>query len=396
MFVPPMHAARAKDASSAGGTRALRPPGDRRWRPGGAASNRAMLQLLLQPPRHLEQEAEPVPSPVSAGELEISDPGDTLEQEADHVAELVMQRPEAGESKGRRSPFQSPQTGHAEVDGEPALMRKAVDGGTCESAVGIDLEQEEEEEGEEEPRVMAKRDSQGSGPSTLTLATSPTLDRGGGTALDPAARAFLEPRFGYDFGTVGVHTDHNAIGMAQAINAAAFTVGRDIFFNEGRYSPTTDSGRKLLAHELTHVIQQSPARSAAAALAPEAISRRPVGRLLLQRYALKGFPPAEEAAMRAAIPIAISKVRSCSSLSWWGRRMTRLAIDDMRYDYVPTLGLCGWTFPGSWYIEIGKEAFSPQVCCDLASTIAHEASHTQLYTEGRARKLECNCFKCSC
>ena len=67
-----------------------------------------------------------------------------------------------------------------------------------------------------------------------------------------------------------------------------------------------------------------------------------------------------------------------------------------RYDYKEDLGLCGWTFPASWYIEIGKDAFSTSKCCDLASTIAHEASHTELRTEAGARKLECNCFGCSC
>ena len=116
----------------------------------------------------------------------------------------------------------------------------------------------------------------------------------------------------------------------------------------------------------------------------------------IQRYRLNGFPAAEEAKMHAAIPNAISKVKSCSKLSWWGKYIIPPALRRMRYDYVPDLGLCGWTFPASWYIEVGPDAFKQNVCCDLESTLAHEAAHTEWYTEGRARAMECNCFGCSC
>ena len=100
--------------------------------------------------------------------------------------------------------------------------------------------------------------------------------------------------------------------------------------------------------------------------------------------------------MRAAVPAAVSKVKSCSKLSWYGKSEIPKALNFVRYDYVPELGACGWTFPASWYIEIGKKAFDPSRCCDLPSTLAHEASHTVLYTESRARKMECDCFGCSC
>jgi peptidoglycan hydrolase-like protein with peptidoglycan-binding domain len=80
--------------------------------------------------------------------------------------------------------------------------------------------------------------------------------RAPGRPLDPAIRAFAEQRFGHDFGRVRVHTDAEAADSAQQVNALAYTSGRDIVFNEGQYSPQTDSGKKLLAHELTHVVQQ--------------------------------------------------------------------------------------------------------------------------------------------
>ena len=69
-------------------------------------------------------------------------------------------------------------------------------------------------------------------------------------------RNFYEPRFGYDFNNVKVHTDTVAAKSAQSINALAFTSGNNIVFNNGQYSPDTDSGKRLLGHELTHVVQQ--------------------------------------------------------------------------------------------------------------------------------------------
>jgi hypothetical protein len=86
--------------------------------------------------------------------------------------------------------------------------------------------------------------------------------RSPGQPLDPATRAFMEPRFGHDFGGVRVHIDTKAAESAQAINALAYTVGHDIVLGTGRYAPGMTSGKRLLAHELTHVVQQSRTSSA--------------------------------------------------------------------------------------------------------------------------------------
>jgi hypothetical protein len=105
---------------------------------------------------------------------------------------------------------------------------------------------------------------------------------GSGAALDTASRRFFEPRFGFNFDQVRVHTDPKAAESARAINARAYTVGRDIAFGAGMYAPGTESGRRLLAHELTHVVQQSnsgkqPSRLTHCAPTPAPMVQRKLG-----------------------------------------------------------------------------------------------------------------------
>jgi Domain of unknown function (DUF4157) len=81
--------------------------------------------------------------------------------------------------------------------------------------------------------------------------------RSTGQPLDDATRAFMEPRFGHDFSKVRVHTGERAADSAQAVNTLAYTVGSDVVFGAGQYSPASPAGKSLLAHELAHVVQQS-------------------------------------------------------------------------------------------------------------------------------------------
>src|SRR6185436_1472121 len=80
--------------------------------------------------------------------------------------------------------------------------------------------------------------------------------RSPGDALAPEVRAAMEPRFGRDFGRVRVHADARAAESAEALGAAAYTVGSDVVFGRGQLAPHTEAGGRLLAHELTHVCQQ--------------------------------------------------------------------------------------------------------------------------------------------
>lgn len=90
-----------------------------------------------------------------------------------------------------------------------------------------------------------------------------------GLPLDADTRAFMEPRFGYNFSQVRIHADAKASASARAVNALAYTVGQDVVFGAGQYVPGTSAGQRLLAHELTHVVQQDGGQSQRATELPQ-------------------------------------------------------------------------------------------------------------------------------
>lgn len=147
-------------------------------------------------------------------------PSDPFEDEADRLAERVL-----------RAPVPDPQ-----VQTAPAVQRQAVTPvGPAPAGMGLDA-----------PPVVNE------------VLNSP------GQPLDPQTRTFMESRFGHDFGRVRVHTDDRAAESARAVDALAYTVGADVVFAPGHYAPQTSEGKRLLAHELTHVLQQGGEGRAAA------------------------------------------------------------------------------------------------------------------------------------
>ncbi|MCZ7406262.1 MAG: DUF4157 domain-containing protein [Candidatus Methanoperedens sp.] len=155
--------------------------------------------------------------------LRIGAPGDIYEQEADRVAEQVMRMPDI-----------QPQS----------VQRKCP---KCE---------EELQKAQGEQIIQTKEASNKASELTSDQETNINTFRSGGQPLPQSVRAFFEPRFGHDFSQVQVHTDARAAESARALNALAYTVGSNIVFGAGQYSPGTSEGKKLLAHELTHAIQQ--------------------------------------------------------------------------------------------------------------------------------------------
>ncbi len=159
--------------------------------------------------------------------LKINQPGDHFEREADAVAEQVMRAT-------ARGPYKP-----AAFSQSPGLQRKCT---RCEE--------------EDEQRRKVQRTDTAPGPDVAPPIVHEVL-RSPGRPLDGGIRHLMEPRFGHDFRPVRVHTDAKAAASAQAVNAEAYTLGRDIVFGEGRYAPGSPEGQRLLAHELSHVVQQS-------------------------------------------------------------------------------------------------------------------------------------------
>jgi hypothetical protein len=99
--------------------------------------------------------------------------------------------------------------------------------------------------------------SQGAGPLDPEIAAEIDAQRGGGSPLPKGVRADMEHHLGHDLDGVRVHTGSGADAVSRSVQAEAFTTGADVFFAQGRYDPDSASGRGLLAHELTHVVQQA-------------------------------------------------------------------------------------------------------------------------------------------
>ncbi|MGZ4734605.1 MAG: eCIS core domain-containing protein [Acidimicrobiia bacterium] len=119
-----------------------------------------------------------------------------------------------------------------------------------------------------------------------------------GEPLPPAVRATMEPRFGFDFEKVRVHTGNDAAGAAAALGARAFTTGDHIFFGRGEFQPSSYAGQRLIAHELTHTVQQQPSSGRASRLlvAPKRVQRlfEGVGDTVRNRvrdFVTRDFPP---------------------------------------------------------------------------------------------------------
>jgi len=110
---------------------------------------------------------------------------------------------------------------------------------------------------DKEEKVMKKEASGTHAAHKVSLEQRIRQSKGKGQTLPDKTRTFMETELGADFGEVVIHTDSEAIAMNKELNALAFTNGFDIYFNAGQYQPDSKSGQNLLAHELTHVIQQT-------------------------------------------------------------------------------------------------------------------------------------------
>ncbi len=171
--------------------------------------------------------------------LKIGQPGDKYEQEADRVAEQVIRMPESQIAERASVPRQT----------QDSLVQRVC--AECDEELHRQPIEEEEEE------LLQAKEMPGQTPEVNSnVEANINALREGGQPLPESVRNYFEPRFGYDFSQVRVHTDMRAAESARSVNAQAYTVGQNIVFEKGQYSPSAKAGKKLLAHELTHTIQQ--------------------------------------------------------------------------------------------------------------------------------------------
>lgn len=174
---------------------------------------------------HLANNTGPVNRPTQTGNLRISQPHDPAEIEANRIAETIVSTPDAE------------QTSHN--PGNKGGTKKSIYRKKHKTAPG-------------------KYGTSSADSHDETLSSRISGLHGKGSPLPDNTRQFFENRLSHDFSDVRVHTDNNAGALARSVNARAFTTGNDIVFAGGQYAPDSTPGKKLLAHELTHVVQQGP------------------------------------------------------------------------------------------------------------------------------------------
>ena len=206
--------------------------------------------------------------------LTVGQPNDKYEQEADRVADQVMAMPEpklqrqsepeeeeeAIQTKllaDQITPFVQRQEEPPEEE-EESVQTKFKDGEMLQRLCsGCEEETAQRQPMEEEEEELQAKSKPGEPPmDTPRLESRIKSLKDGGQPLDQAARIFFEPRFGYDFSNVRIHTGSDENRLATKLGAAAFTVGKDVVFGDAQYQPDSTESKKLLAHELTHVVQQ--------------------------------------------------------------------------------------------------------------------------------------------
>ncbi|MEY3296994.1 MAG: hypothetical protein RLZZ597_254 [Cyanobacteriota bacterium] len=191
-----------------------------------ASSAPPILDKLVTPP--------PRSAPIQP-KLTIGEPGDRYEQEADRVASQVVRQIHAPHTKA-------------------AVQRESIE--ADELQMKPDSLQRNAIEDDEELQMRPTTEAVDGGPASESLEAAIHQARGSGQALDPNLQRQMGQAMGADFSGVTIHADSQSDQMNQAIHAKAFTTGQDIFFRQGAYQPSSQSGQELIAHELTHTIQQ--------------------------------------------------------------------------------------------------------------------------------------------
>ena len=197
----------------------------------GTIGNQAVRRTLQL---SAAEQATAATAPLTQSDgLRISQPGDRSEVEADRVADAVMRM-----AAGQATPATTSPDGLTPIE-------RASSAGNAEAGT-------------------IHREATAAAPSISPegLSATPSTVGNGGQMLDAGTRAFFEPKLGFDLSAVRVHTDAEAEQSARAVGAKAYTFGHNIVFRRGAYRPASGAGKRLLAHELAHVVQTASSSSA--------------------------------------------------------------------------------------------------------------------------------------
>ncbi|MHC5755974.1 MAG: eCIS core domain-containing protein, partial [Nostoc sp.] len=305
-----------------------------------------------------------ISTPIQA-KLTIGEPGDKYEQEADETARQVVQRIHQPQSEKLQRESLPEEEEELQMKPERSIQQESLPA--------------EEEELQMKP--MVQRVADGGMAASPDLETSILQARGGGQSLADNIRQPMEQAFGTDFSGVKVHTGTQADQLNQSIHAKAFTTGQDVFFRQGAYEPGSQEGQKLLAHELTHVVQQGEGRAQGKQLPSDTphsaeieMQRQPYGKTEQRE---KISEENKEIQRNASVQME-NKTGLPDNLKVGIENLSGLAMDDVRVHYnspkPAELNALAYTQGSDIHVASGQEQHLP-----------HEAWHVVQQTQGRVK-----------
>jgi hypothetical protein len=194
---------------------------------------------------------------AASSRLSIGAPGDRYEQEAEQVAERVSRMPDPMTGAKPETRQTTPEINLHHGTSVKRVQRDLQS--PYSIADGIDSTKPGQNPDQDQGTVQTQEQPGQTPQLTREFEKQIGALQGGGQPLTGPVRSSMESRFGHDFSRVQIHTEHPAAALAASINARAFTLGRDVVFGAGQYVPGSEAGQRLIAHELTHSIQQGQA-----------------------------------------------------------------------------------------------------------------------------------------
>lgn len=202
---------------------------------------------LLQSKAEEEVQQKPISETISSVQSKEMKEEEPVQKKTEKEEPVQKKGEEKEEPVQKKEEEKEPVQKKAEEKEEP-IQKKTEE---KEEAVQKKTEEKEEPVQKKADGVIQKKEEKKQDSNV-----EENLNKGGGNPLDRGIQMEMENEFGVDFSPIRIHTDENAVAMCQEMGAQAFTNGVDIYFDKGKYNPNSTQGKKLLAHELTHTLQQ--------------------------------------------------------------------------------------------------------------------------------------------